>query len=278
MNNPALPGSVDVSVSDRTWPNEIQVIVSTLRALLRAGSRAEAAELLQGAVRQLGGDLIPAGESDHGDLPVDVSLGVGDPLVVRLPNDDSEAQFLTAHLPSIIEDALCAARRSDLSRRETLRAPTDALRQVASRAEISSRIAVAAPGDALCLLDLDNYQQLNVTEGDFAGDNALREFGVLLLGSVRRDDFVGRTGGGEFVVLLRDSTTEGACRRMRFLANKWLISGHRGTSVSIGIAAVDHRGGPVASAAADRTKGRAKGSGRGLVELAGPDDYIDVRP
>ena len=276
MIQPAPPGHADTPVVERSWSHETHVIVSTCRALLRAESRGEAAALLQAAIGHLGGEVIPAREAEAADLPVDVSLGVGEPLGVRLPDNESSAQFLIAHVGSVVEDALWAARRSDRHQREAALATEDTVSKVVSREEIAHLVDASVPGDAVCVLDLDTDKLLDDAQGVLAGETVLREFGALLLASTRRDDVVGRSAEDGFVVLLRDTPTEGACRRMRFIANKWVISGRHGIGVSAGIATVDPRGSAVTLRAADTAMNRAKSSGRGLVELAGSDDYTEV--
>ena len=278
MIQPAPQGHVDSPAIERSWSHETHVIVSTCRALLRAESRGEAAALLQAAVGHLGGEVIAAREADDVDLPVDVSLGVGEPLAVRLPDNESSSQFLIAHLGAVVEDALWAALRSDRYQREAVLAAADTMAKVVSREEIAYRVEVSVPGDAVCVLDLDTYTLLNDTQGVLTEDAAFREFGALLLSSTRRDDVVGRSAEDGFVVLLRDTPTEGASRRMRFIANKWVLSGRHEISVSAGIATVDPWGGAVAVRAADKAMSRAKRSGRGLVELAVSDDYTEVQP
>lgn len=274
MESPA-PSS-DVPASGRTAPSDPGVLVATLRALLRARSRPEAADVLQSAIRQLGGAIVPAREAGESDLPVDVSLGVGEPLVVRPPHDESAAQFLTAHVAELLEDAAWAALRSDQHQRATMRASIDTLTRVASRAEIGPRLGLSVSGDAVCLLDLDNFKRLNDTRGHQAGDLTLQSLGALLLDHIRDVDFAGRYGGDEFAIVLRSTTAEVACGRMRVLAERWFSSGDHGTSISVGVAGIDPRGGAVAVGAADRALYRAKRSGRGRVEQAVPDDYAEV--
>lgn len=276
-----LSRPVEARALETAWlPHETDVIVSSLQALLRAESRAEAAAVLQETITHLGGTVVPVTESEAAmatamsDLPVDVSLGVGEPRAVRLPDDPVTALFLASHLDWIIEDAQAAAHRSDRHQRETLRATTDILTQVASRTEIDAQLGLSAPGDVVCVLDLDNFKLLNDLQGHAAGDAALRLFGSLIRGSIREGDSVGRSGGDEFVVVLRAIPVDTANARMRLLASKWRISGRHSTSVSVGIAVVDPRGGTVASEAADRAMYRAKRAGRGLVEVAVLDDYM----
>ena len=68
-------------------------------------------------------------------------------------------------------------------------------------------------GLSVVLCDLDEFQQLNAAHGQTAGDAVLRQVGAVLRARVRSDDFVGRIGNEEFLVVLSNMTLEGAYRR-----------------------------------------------------------------
>lgn len=55
---------------------------------------------------------------------------------------------------------------------------------------------------ALLLLDADYFKQVNDSHGHSAGDEVLRHLAQLLRHTLREDDFIGRVGGEEFLVLL----------------------------------------------------------------------------
>jgi diguanylate cyclase (GGDEF)-like protein len=71
---------------------------------------------------------------------------------------------------------------------------------------------------ALLVVDIDHFKTINDTHGHQAGDLVLRSFGECLMRQVRPGDLVGRLGGEEFGILLRDVDAAGAGRvaeRMR---------------------------------------------------------------
>jgi len=243
------------------------VVMRSVRALLRVDSRAAAAAVLQAAVRDLGGQLAPPGSA--GALSPDVSLGQGRPAVV-VPEDDVAARRLGGLLPSLVDDAEAAAARCDRYQRQARRARTDALTGLAGRGEIDDRLATAAVGDVVCLLDLDDFKGLNDTRGHAAGDDALRRFAALLASSVREVDAVGRYGGDEFLVVFGGIPVPVARERMRDLVRRW--DGELSAGVSVGLAAVDLRGARAATAAADRALYRAKAEGgRAVLEVVEGD-------
>ncbi len=71
------------------------------------------------------------------------------------------------------------------------------------QAQLSERTAAAdSPSFALLLLDVDNFKQVNDTQGHDAGDTLLRIVAERLQEIVRPDDFVARLGGDEFALIL----------------------------------------------------------------------------
>jgi diguanylate cyclase (GGDEF)-like protein len=249
------------------------VVLSAARRLLRVDTRAQAAEVLQDAVRELGGDVVAVGASEAPVLRADVSLGVGPPaFVVPREVGPDVLDRLERQLPQLIDDARVAAARCDRYQRQATRARTDALTGLAGRSEIDARLAQAASEDVVCLMDLDGFKNVNDTRGHQAGDDALRRFGHLLRARVRDVDVVGRYGGDEFLVVFTGIPLEVAGQRMEELVQAWAAEGP-GVGVSVGVAQVDGRGPWTAAEAADRALYRAKHAGGGRVRLAEEGDY-----
>lgn len=249
------------------------VVLAATRAMLRGQTRTELASIVRTAIHDLGGAIVPARLAGSEALPVDVSVGVGEPLLVVAERLSIPSMKLVRHLPLLVQDALAAAARCEQARRQEQRACVDVLTGVASRSEIGLRLGLTRCGDIVCMFDLDGFKQLNDARGHAAGDEELRSFGALLRAAVREGDFCGRYGGDEFMVVLVAATVEGARHRMSGLAAQWVQREGSATSVSVGLAPIDERGAASAVAAADKALYRAKRLGRNRVEVASPEDY-----
>lgn len=73
---------------------------------------------------------------------------------------------------------------------------------------------------SLILIDLDNFKAVNDTLGHYAGDLVLKGVAELLSQSLREMDIIGRWGGEEFLVILRETQKMEAVRiaeRLRFI-------------------------------------------------------------
>lgn len=97
-------------------------------------------------------------------------------------------------------------------------AQTDELTQVYNR-KYAERFAEQALNEAnegslnaFFIMDVDKFKEVNDVYGHAVGDTVLHEFGSLLGRQFRGDDIVGRIGGDEFIILMRNVSTKEAVR------------------------------------------------------------------
>ncbi len=57
-------------------------------------------------------------------------------------------------------------------------------------------------------MDLDNFKYLNDSFGHLEGDRYLKRIGEILIGMFRKDDLIGRMGGDEFIIYLKNCPSE----------------------------------------------------------------------
>jgi len=128
---------------------------------------------------------------------------------------------------------------------------------------------------ALLLLDIDHFKAINDTHGHLGGDQVLRHVAEVLRTRVRAQDFVGRYGGEEFMVLLPGTGREGALQLAETLRQAVadsacpLPGGAIATTISIGVCAgaAGLRGSaPALVQCADQALYAAKAAGRNRVE------------
>lgn len=140
----------------------------------------------------------------------------------------NDIKFLTDPDTNHLCVMLCA-RDIDAETQEELElilaAKTDRMTMLLNRDSTMDHIhqLLAAEGDrchALFMLDVDNFKSLNDTMGHQAGDEFLISLSRQLRSCFRESDIVGRIGGDEFFVLMRniDSSTTASKKAQRLLA------------------------------------------------------------
>ena len=79
------------------------------------------------------------------------------------------------------------------------------------------------------MVDADKFKQINTRFGHLMGDFVLSEIAGILKASIRGSDAAVRYGGDEFLVLLADTTVEGAhivVRRIHARLDDWNACKH----------------------------------------------------
>lgn len=89
-------------------------------------------------------------------------------------------------------------------------AQRDSLTRLLNKASTQQQIAVYLPQrrsnslGAMLVMDLDNFKAINDVHGHFYGDAVLNQVGTTLRNLFRSQDILGRIGGDEFMILLKD--------------------------------------------------------------------------
>lgn len=146
--------------------------------------------------------------------------------------------------------AMHARTVDEAARRLTLLANTDTLTGLLNRRRMTDRIqrelinAEAGGGPwSVMLLDIDNFKSINDSFGHARGDQVIVAVGAALRASVRREDWVARWGGEEFLVAMRGASLLFACetaeRIRRAISASVVQDESSGTpvTVTIGVAA-----------------------------------------
>lgn len=89
------------------------------------------------------------------------------------------------------------------------------------------------------IMDVDNFKHVNDTYGHAAGDTVLRMLGHLYYNSFRKEDIVGRIGGDEFVILMKNVDEAIVKDKLDYLIEevhrlKFEEMNHENISISIG--------------------------------------------
>ena len=94
----------------------------------------------------------------------------------------------------------------------------DSLTRLLNRSEIERRLAKALSGDRagdeliVAMLDIDHFKRINDRHGHLGGDDVLRAMGRLVANVIGGNEFAGRYGGEEILLVLQDGNGTGARR------------------------------------------------------------------
>ena len=205
------------------------------RSLLRLRTGGDARRVAEHLIRELGGQLVPAGTDDPSVIPVDVSFGDGEPLLAAAPPGSTARALLERYLAPFLLDARHLLQLSGRNERLAESASTDLLTGLPNRRMLDRALGRLSADDTVIMLDLDHFKQVNDNFGHAAGDEVLRVFGRVLRGTVRGRDTVGRLGGDEFLIVL--GPPEAADVLLQRLHAEWLTERPFPVTFSAGITA-----------------------------------------
>ncbi len=156
------------------------------------------------------------------------------------------------------------------------KAQTDLLTELLNKISTENKIKEYLDGEGqdktnmMCVLDIDNFKKINDTMGHAFGDEVLATLGKRIRSEFRVTDIIGRTGGDEFIIFLKDLKDESVIERESGRIAGFFRDFTVGTytkyspTASIGVAIYPHDGEDYASLykAADTALYRAKKRGK----------------
>jgi len=163
--------------------------------------------------------------------------------------------------------------------REALRDASlhDELTGLGNRRKANARLAELETGDALMLLDLDHFKQVNDTYGHAEGDEALRKLASFLSKAPRERDLAFRIGGEEFLLVFECSGQGTRAAAERLIAS-WRLEDPI-TTFSAGVCVHSDGVSPEETLErADAALYEAKNAGRDRVVCAGATAEPATRP
>ena len=245
-------------------------VLEATRALLWIGGPADAATVASGLIGDLGGMRVAARWAPSDALPLDVSFGVGEPILPVAAPASVARMLLERHLPVFVRDAQRALELVDRTARLAQDAAVDSLTGLSNRQMLGRALGRMHPENTIIMIDLDRFKEINDIFGHAQGDAVFQALGATLAATVRANDRVGRYGGDEFVGILAGSDADRFLNRLR---TEWTRNRPLEVTFSAGIAPVGPR---MAHAlkAADRAMYRAKQGGRDQWQWAAEEDYL----
>jgi diguanylate cyclase (GGDEF)-like protein len=175
-------------------------------------------------------------------------------------SDVSFIEIVASHAASAIRNAQLHARLRDQAQRDSL---TGLFNNSNFYRRLSHAMNDHPSSLAVMVLDLDDFKQVNDTQGHLAGDDILRQTADAIRDWLGDDGVVGRIGGDEFAIILRDVSE--LDRRAQGLLNALQT---RGIRCSLGAASANGGDAMELIKAADRALLQAKQSGKTTTRLA----------
>ncbi len=291
--NTALNAATDALLARRAPLGEDEVTALFERHI--ADINSEAASSIAAGFQRILGEIsqstgVAAHEADvFGDMLQQLSQDCERrPAAIDLKTLLTGTQVMQTSVAALKTQLDSSQREIDQLREEVTRARDasliDSLTGLANRRGFDQRLADCLAGSGAdnvpCLLmcDIDHFKNINDTYGHLFGDKVIRAVAAVIRENVKGRDVAARYGGEEFVVLLPDTSLQGAealAEQIRHAIEKGRI--RRGNSdetvarvtLSLGVARYQPGEAPTAFIErADRALYASKQNGRNRVSLA----------
>lgn len=218
----------------------VAALLAATRALLLAATPEQVAAVVATLVHDLGGALVPARfVPDDSALPLDVSLGLSEPVLPWAEPVSVAAMRLTRLVPAFVEDARAVLSRLDDTARLAWEADHEASTGLLTRRAWVRRLGTADSGDVVCLVRLAD-----------ADDGVLRAAADLLSDALGARTTCGRYDTDVLACLVGSTSATGVAARLDRARDRFCLSG--------GVAVVGAAGPRAALDAASSALARAR--------------------
>jgi GGDEF domain-containing protein len=199
----------------------LDVTLAAQRAMLRARTPDQVVAALELATSRLGGTVAPAHVAGPEALPLDLALGVRDPLLPCADPEDPARARLEQVLPGLVEDATQTVQR--LWRLEEDGDPTllDVLTGALRPAATIRLLTRATPTAVLAGIAVDTDGAVGSTLGSARADVLLRDLARYLRSELDVDERLGRLEGPALVVLLPQPEPGRADELLTRVGDRW---------------------------------------------------------
>lgn len=225
--NAALAAALEMQTTDLPVDTTNALLISAVNPTVVAAAAAGVHDVLTGACAELSLEYVSEGPSGARWLRLDARPIAGGALLMHTDISAAKQASADVRAEALLDPVTGLPNRLLLSDRFE--------QALLNSSRSSGRVAVL-------LIDLDGFEQINVTHGTEAGDELLAEVGRRLRPTLRAGDTAARLGVDEFVVLLlgtrsADEALRVARRIVRALEAPFtLSSGIADVRASIGIA------------------------------------------
>ncbi|MCU1399832.1 MAG: hypothetical protein JWN62_2941 [Acidimicrobiales bacterium] len=236
------------------------LLLAAVRRLMRATSDEAIVGVLIDAVRDLGGTVISAHHQRGSTLRIDLSLGIGEPMLADA-TDPTVHERLDRVLQPLVDDALLAILRVASQPSPGSSDAVDLLTGLGGWGATMQALNRLQPGDAIALFQLENLKHINDYYSPETGDQVILAFARTVRRAARAADSVGRVSGTEFVWLFRGTNLSGAESALGRLRGLWQLDRPYPVTFAAGLALVDASGPNEAYMHADIAVENAKAAG-----------------
>jgi len=132
-------------------------------------------------------------------------------------NEGREASHVIEYARDITDRKLMEEEKKQLIKKLNLLSTTDSLTGLLNRRALNDildheidRASRYSSDLALIICDIDRFKQINDTYGHTAGDLTLQSISESFKNVLRKSDIIGRYGGDEFMIILPETSLNGA--------------------------------------------------------------------